>query len=177
MQRIRNVGKVELIGLQDEKIWIDLSNTKLATLGLPLAAVQKALEEQNAVASSGFFETASDRVQLRVSGRFDSVEEIRDFPIPRRRPHLPHRRCGRGSPRLQRSAGAAHALHGRDAIGLAVAMKPGGDILVLGKALKPSSPACSSRCRPDWNCARCPTSRRRYVPGSASSSGCWPRRW
>ncbi|MCF3999186.1 efflux RND transporter permease subunit, partial [Pseudomonas aeruginosa] len=68
-------------GLQDEKIWIDLSNTKLATLGLPLAAVQKALEEQNAVASSGFFETASDRVQLRVSGRFDSVEEIRDFPI------------------------------------------------------------------------------------------------
>ncbi|WP_256855790.1 efflux RND transporter permease subunit [Pseudomonas aeruginosa] len=81
LQRIRNVGKVELIGLQDEKIWIDLSNTKLATLGLPLAAVQKALEEQNAVASSGFFETASDRVQLRVSGRFDSVEEIRDFPI------------------------------------------------------------------------------------------------
>ncbi|WP_241356935.1 efflux RND transporter permease subunit, partial [Escherichia coli] len=75
LQRIRNVGKVELIGLQDEKIWIDLSNTKLATLGLPLAAVQKALEEQNAVASSGFFETASDRVQLRVSGRFDSVEE------------------------------------------------------------------------------------------------------
>ncbi len=68
LQRIRNVGKVELIGLQDEKIWIDLSNTKLATLGLPLAAVQKALEEQNAVASSGFFETASDRVQLRVSG-------------------------------------------------------------------------------------------------------------
>ncbi len=53
LQRIRNVGKVELIGLQDEKIWIDLSNTKLATLGLPLAAVQKALEEQNAVASSG----------------------------------------------------------------------------------------------------------------------------
>ncbi len=52
LQRIRNVGKVELIGLQDEKIWIDLSNTKLATLGLPLAAVQKALEEQNAVASS-----------------------------------------------------------------------------------------------------------------------------
>ena len=41
--------------------------------------MQKALEEQNAVASSGFFETASDRV--RVSGRFDSVEEIRDFPI------------------------------------------------------------------------------------------------
>lgn len=81
LQRIKDVGKVELVGLQDEKIWIDLSNTKLATLGLPLAAVQKALEEQNAVSATGFFETASDRVQLRVSGRFDSVEDIRQFPI------------------------------------------------------------------------------------------------
>ena len=135
LQRIRNVGKVELIGLQDEKIWIDLSNTKLATLGLPLAAVQKALEEQNAVASSGFFETASDRVLARFRAfRFGGGDPR--LPHPRRRPHLPHRRRGRGSPRLQRSAGAAHALHGRDAIGLAVAMKPGGDILVLGKALE-----------------------------------------
>ncbi len=176
LQRIRNVGKVELIGLQDEKIWIDLSNTKLATLGLPLAAVQKALEEQNAVASSGFFETASDRVQLRVSGRFDSVEEIRDFPIrvgdrTFRIGDVAEVRRGFNDPPAPRMR-----FMGEDAIGLAVAMKPGGDILVLGKALKPSSPACSSRCRPDWNCARCPTSRRRYVPGSASSSGCWPRR-
>ncbi len=81
LQRIKDVGKVELIGLQDEKIWIELSNTKLATLGLPLTAVQQALEAQNAVAAAGFFETASDRIQLRVSGRFERVDQIRDFPI------------------------------------------------------------------------------------------------
>jgi len=81
LQRVKDVGKVELVGLQDEKIWIELSNTKLATLGLPLAAVQQALEAQNAVAAAGFFETVSDRIQLRVTGRFESVEEIRDFPI------------------------------------------------------------------------------------------------
>lgn len=136
LQRIRNVGKVELIGLQDEKIWIDLSNTKLATLGLPLAAVQKALEEQNAVASSGFFETASDRVQLRVSGRFDSVEEIRDFPIrvgdrTFRIGDVAEVRRGFNDPPAPRMR-----FMGEDAIGLAVAMKPGGDILVLGKALE-----------------------------------------
>ena len=81
LQRVPDVGKIDLVGLQDEKIWIELSNTKLATLGLPLAAVQQALEAQNAVAAAGFFETVSDRIQLRVTGRFESVEEIRDFPI------------------------------------------------------------------------------------------------
>ncbi len=68
LQRVKDVGKVELIGLQDEKIWIELSNVKLATLGLPLAAVQQALEEQNTVSTAGFFETGSERLQLRVSG-------------------------------------------------------------------------------------------------------------
>lgn len=81
LQRVKDVGKVELIGLQDEKVWIELSNLKLATLGVPLEAVQKALQEQNAVSTAGFFETPSERLQLRVSGRFDSVEQIRQFPI------------------------------------------------------------------------------------------------
>ncbi|WEJ71017.1 efflux RND transporter permease subunit [Pseudomonas sp. PSE14] len=135
LQRIKDVGKVELIGLQDEKIWIDLSNTKLATLGLPLAAVQKALEEQNAVSATGFFETASDRVQLRVSGRFDSVEDIRAFPI----------RVGDRTFRIGDVAEVHRGFNdppaprmrfmGEDAIGIAVAMKDGGDILVLGKKL------------------------------------------
>ncbi|MCR1826633.1 efflux RND transporter permease subunit [Pseudomonas oleovorans] len=136
LQRVKDVGKVELVGLQDEKIWIELSNTKLATLGLPLSAVQQALEAQNAVAAAGFFETASERIQLRVTGRFESVEEIRDFPI-------------RVADRTFRIADVAEVKRGfndppaprmrfmgEDAIGIAVAMKDGGDILVLGKALE-----------------------------------------
>ncbi|SDA63717.1 multidrug efflux pump [Pseudomonas sp. NFPP33] len=136
LQRVKDVGKVELVGLQDEKIWIELSNTKLATLGLPLSAVQQALEAQNAVAAAGFFETASERIQLRVTGRFESVEEIRDFPI-------------RVADRTFRIADVAEVKRGfndppaprmrfmgEDAIGIAVAMKAGGDILVLGKALE-----------------------------------------
>ncbi|MDZ4336146.1 MAG: efflux RND transporter permease subunit, partial [Pseudomonas sp.] len=136
LQRVKDVGKVDLLGLQDEKVWIELSNTKLATLGLPLAAVQQALEEQNAVAAAGFFETASDRVQLRVTGRFETVDEIRNFPI-------------RVADRTFRIADVAEVKRGfndppaprmrymgEDAIGLAVSMKAGGDILVLGKALE-----------------------------------------
>ena len=136
LQRVKDVGKVELLGLQDEKIWIELSNLKLATLGLPLAAVQQALQEQNAVSAAGFFETPTERVQLRVSGNFKTVEEIERFPI----------RVGERTLRISDVADVHRGFNdppaprmrymGQDAIGLAVAMKDGGDILVLGKALE-----------------------------------------
>ncbi|MGH8026224.1 MAG: efflux RND transporter permease subunit, partial [Pseudoxanthomonas sp.] len=135
LQRVPDVGKVELIGLQDEKVWIELSNTKLATLGIPLSQVQQALDQQNAVTSAGFFETTTDRVQLRVSGAFHSVEEIRDFPI----------QAGGRTLRLGDIADVHRGFAdpsapkmrfmGQDAIGLAVAMKNGGDIIRLGKTL------------------------------------------
>lgn len=136
LQRVKDVGKVELLGLQDEKIWIELSNVKLATLGLPLAAVQQALEEQNAVSTAGFFETSSERVQLRVSGNFQTVEQIRSFPIrvagrTFRIGDVADVRRGFNDPPAPRMR-----FMGEDAIGLAVAMKEGGDILVLGKALE-----------------------------------------
>lgn len=136
LQRVKDVGKVELLGLQDEKIWIELSNVKLATLGLPLAAVQQALEEQNAVSTAGFFETSSERLQLRVSGNFQTVDEIKNFPI----------RVGDRTFRISDVADVRRGFNdppaprmrfmAENAIGLAVAMKDGGDILVLGKALE-----------------------------------------
>ncbi|MDF9905423.1 UNVERIFIED_ORG: multidrug efflux pump [Pseudomonas reinekei] len=136
LQRVKDVGKVELLGLQDEKIWIELSNVKLATLGLPLTAVQQALEEQNAVSTAGFFETSSERLQLRVTGNFQTVDEIKNFPI----------RVGDRTFRISDVADVRRGFNdppaprmrfmAQDAIGLAVAMKDGGDILVLGKALE-----------------------------------------
>ena len=135
LQRVPDVAKVELIGLQDEKIWIELSNTKLATLGIPLSAVQQALVEQNAVTPAGFFETPTDRVQLRVTGAFRSIEDIRNFPV----------RAGDRTVRLGDIATVTRGyadpaaprirFMGQDAIGIAVSMKPTGDILKLGQAL------------------------------------------
>lgn len=135
LQKVKDVGRIELLGLQEEKIWIELSNSKAATLGLPLEAVQQALNQQNAVAPAGFFETVQERVQLRVSGRFDSVEDIRNFPI----------RIGDRTFRISDVADVRRSFSdppaprmrfmGENAIGIAVSMKEGGDILVLGKAL------------------------------------------
>jgi multidrug efflux pump len=135
LQRVPDVGKVELVGLQDEKIWIEVDNAKLATLGIPLAAVQQALDQQNAVVPAGFFEGRGARVQLRVSGAFGSVAQIRDFPI----------RAGGRTVRLGDIATVRRGFSdpaapkmrfmGKDAIGIAVAMKDGGDILRLGETL------------------------------------------
>jgi multidrug efflux pump len=135
LHRLPDVGKIELVGLQDEKIWIELSNTKLATLGVPLEQVQRAIDEQNAIAPASFFETPTDRVQLRVSGRFDSVQEISDFPI----------RVGDRSFRLgdvaeikrgfADPAAPRMRFMGENAIGIAVAMRDGGDIIRLGGVL------------------------------------------
>ena len=136
LQRVKNVGKVDILGLQDEKIWIELSNTRLASLGLPLQTVQQALAEQNSVSATGFFETATDRVQLRVSGHFETVEQIREFPL----------RVGERTFRLGDIADVRRGFNdpaaprvrfmGDDALAIAVAMRDGGDILVLGKALE-----------------------------------------
>ncbi|RZA17996.1 MAG: efflux RND transporter permease subunit [Lysobacteraceae bacterium] len=136
LQRVPDVGKIELVGLQDEKVWVELSNAKLATLGIPLASVQEALSQQNAVVPAGFFETASDRVQLRVTGAFHSIDEMRAFPI----------RAGDRTVRLgdiatirrgfSDPAAPKMRFMGQDAIGIAVAMKDGGDILRLGDALE-----------------------------------------
>ena len=135
LQRVDDVGKVELVGLQDEKIWVEISNTKLASLGIPLVTVQQALQSQNAVADAGFFETPSSRVRLRVSGEFTSVEDIRHFPI-----QVDNRTIKLGDiasvyrgfsdppqPRMR--------FMGENAIGIAVSMKEGGDILALGENL------------------------------------------
>ena len=135
LQKVKDVGRIELLGLQEEKIWIELSNSKAANLGLPLEAVLQALNSQNAVAPAGFFETGQERVQLRVTGRLNSVEDIRNFPI----------RVGNRTFRLSDVADVRRAFNdppaprmrfmGENAIGLAVSMKAGGDILVLGAAL------------------------------------------
>ena len=136
LQRVADVGKVELIGLQDEKVWIEIDNARLATLGIPLQAVQQALEGQNAVVPAGFYETASERVQLRVDGPFRTLEEIRAFPI----------RANGRTIRLQDVATVTRGFAdpaaprmrfmGQDAIGIAVAMRDGGHILRLGEALE-----------------------------------------
>ncbi len=133
--RVPNVAKVSLIGLQDEKIYIEVSNAKLATLGVSFDQVQQTLQAQNAITPAGSFETDSDRIYLRPSGAFDSVDAIRNISI-RANGHLfrlgdvAEIRRGFSDPPQPRMR-----YDGKNALGLAVSMRAGGDILQLGKDL------------------------------------------
>jgi len=133
--RVPDVAKVDLLGLQDEKIYIEVSNAKLATLGVSFDQVHKVLEAQNAVTPAGSFETDSDRIYLRPTGAFDSVEAIRDISI-RANEHLFRLgdvatvRRGYTDPAQPRMR-----YNGKNALGLAVSMRAGGDIIELGKHL------------------------------------------
>ena len=135
--RVPNVAKIELIGRQDPKIFVEISNAKLATLGVSFAELQNTLATQNAIVPGGSFETATDRIYLRTTGALDSVEAIRDLSI-------------RGSNgRLFRLGDIASVKRGfidppqprmrykgQQAIGIAVSMRGGGDIIALGHDLE-----------------------------------------
>ncbi len=135
--RVPDVAKVEQFGAQDEKLFIEISQKRLAQLGLDFTQVLNQLGQQNAVESAGAVQTPLDVVQVRVAGQFEAVEQLRAMPI-------------RGNSGNQLRLGdiaeikrgyvdppAVKVRHqGREVIALGVSMARGGDIIALGKALK-----------------------------------------
>ncbi len=133
--RLPDVSKVDIIGEQDEKIYIDVSNVKLATLGIDGATLVQAMQSQNAIAPGGAFETESDKIFVRATGAFDSVESIRNFTL-------------RANGRVVKIGDFAEVYRayanppftkmrfiGQEALGIGVAMRQGGDIIQLGRNL------------------------------------------
>lgn len=136
LQRVKDVGKVELVGVQDQKIWIDISNTKSSQLGIPIGAIQEALRQQNATASAGFFETSSDRIQIRLSGALKTVEELQQMPLlvgdkTIRLGDVAEVYRGFSEPAQPRMR-----FMGENGLGIAVSMSKNGDIIALGKNLE-----------------------------------------
>jgi multidrug efflux pump len=136
LKRVHGVKKIEMVGVQDEKIYVDLAPARMAALGLTPSDVSAALKRQNSVAPAGFIETDRERVRVQVTGPFDSVAQIADAQLSVGRRTL---RLGdiatisRGvadppSPRMRAA--------GRDAIGIGVVMEKGGDVLKLGEDLR-----------------------------------------
>jgi multidrug efflux pump subunit AcrB len=135
--RVQDVAKVEEFGVQDEKLYIEISQKRLAELGLDFNQVLAQLGQQNAIESAGAIQTPLDVVQVRVAGQFEAVEQLRAMPI-------------RGTSGNQLRLGDIAEIKrgyvdppvtkvrhdGKDVIALGVSMAKGGDIIRLGKALK-----------------------------------------
>lgn len=136
LQRVKDVSKVELIGLQDQKIWVEISNTKAVQLGIPVTAIQEALQKQNSMASAGFFETGADRIQIRVSGHLQNIDEIKKTPLLVGDKTIQLGDVADVYRGFSQPAQPRMRFMGENGIGIAVSMRKGGDIIALGKNLE-----------------------------------------
>jgi multidrug efflux pump len=134
--RVRDVNKVVLIADRPEKVFVEFSHKKLATLGVTPQQVFDSLGRQNAVTPAGSVDTPTDRVFVRVEGPFDTVEKVREVPVQAggrvfRVGDIAEVRRGYEDP-----ASFTMRHNGMPAVGLGVAMAEGGNVLDLGHALE-----------------------------------------
>ncbi|MGE4341247.1 MAG: efflux RND transporter permease subunit, partial [Pigmentiphaga sp.] len=145
-----DVAKIDLFGLQDERIHIEISGQRLAQLGLTLADIAAPLEAQNAVQASGVLTLPNDQLQVRVSGALGNLDDLRLMPIRVPPRMLPTGEVVGGSTvrlgeiaQLSRSyvdpplskMRVGSAAGASEVIGLGVVMRKGGNILALGESL------------------------------------------
>jgi multidrug efflux pump len=133
--KVKNVTKVNLYGTQDEKIYVEFSNAKLATLGVTTDQIFQSLARQNAVVPAGTVESSAQRVPLRVTGALDGAKAVAETPVE-------------ANGRVFRLGDIAKITHGfvdppdfqvrqegKPAIGIGVVMAKGANILELGPAV------------------------------------------
>ena len=130
---VPDVSKIEIIGAQDEQIFVEFSVQKLAGLGIDRNALIAAIQAQNSVVPAGSVQTSQENLSLQVSGAFRSEDDILDVNflsngrMIRLRDIAEVRRSYADPPQ------PLFRVNGKPAIGLAIAMRPGGDILALGR--------------------------------------------
>lgn len=136
MLKVPDVAKVEVLGVQDEKIYVEIAPSKIATLGIDPGLIMGALQAQNILMPSGFVNSASDRVYLRVSGDFSSVDNIRNVGISAQGRMFRLGDIAKVYRGYSDPADPAMRFNGKPALGLAISMQTGGDIIELGKNLE-----------------------------------------
>ncbi|KEZ73391.1 ACR family transporter, partial [Pseudomonas syringae pv. syringae FF5] len=132
---VPGLGKVEMIGQQDEVVYLNFSTRKLAALGIDQSQVVQSLQSQNAVTPAGVIEAGPERISVRTSGQFASEKDLAAVNL------RINDRFYRLSDIADISRGYTDPpkplfrFDGKPAIGLAIAMQKGGNIQSFGKAL------------------------------------------
>jgi multidrug efflux pump len=142
--RVPNVNKVDIIGEQPQKIFIELSHAKLAMLGITPQQIFDGVAKQNAVTSGGSVDTSADRINLRVTGAFSGVDAIAAVPVQvdgrifRLGDIATVKRGYQDPPSFIVREG------GKPALGLGVSMQDGANLITLGDNLKAAMAAITA---------------------------------
>jgi multidrug efflux pump len=130
------VSKVELFGVQDEKINIEFSHKKFAQLGIPFEAIVNQIATQNSVESTGVLVTPTDNLQVRVTGALKTVKDLEELEL----------RANGTTFRLGDFASVKREyrdppqdkmrFNGKEVIGLGVSMEKGGNIIRMGEGMQ-----------------------------------------
>jgi multidrug efflux pump subunit AcrB len=132
---VDNIGKVDVIGAQDETIYLEFSTRQIAALGIDQQSIIKTLQSQNAVTQSGFVNAGPERVALRVSGQFTSEDSLRSINLRVNNRFFPLTEVATIRRGYVDPPSSLFRFNGQPAIGLAIGMKTGANLLHFGEAL------------------------------------------
>ncbi|WP_094605688.1 Efflux pump membrane transporter BepE [Sporomusa silvacetica DSM 10669] len=133
---VPSVKKIQLLGVQTEKIYIEIENRKLAQLGIDPSLITSTLQAQNTMAAAGMLETASDNVYLRITGMFENLDNISNTPIQANGRTFRLGDIAKVTRAYAEPSNAKFYYNGVPALGISLAMEPGGNILTLGENLE-----------------------------------------
>ena len=133
--RVADVAKVDFFGEQKQRIYIELSNAKLATLGVDIASLLATLRAQNLVAPGGNFDSSEERIRIAVSGRFDRLQQLRDLRLRASGREFRLGDVARVSRGYEDPPRERIRYMGQEALLIGVSMAEGGDIIQLGRHL------------------------------------------
>ena len=134
--RVRDVAKVDLVGVQDEKIYLEFSTQQIAALGLEANSLIQTLQAQNALVPSGTVDAGPERIAIRVSGEFTSEDSLKAINFRANNRFFRLSDIATVKRTYVDPAQPMFRYNGQPAIGLAVAMTAGGDVLSLGHNVK-----------------------------------------
>lgn len=133
---VPNIGKVDIIGAQDEAVYLEFSTRKIAAMGIDRSAIISTLQAQNAVTQSGFVEAGPERIALRVGGQFSSEDSLRSINLRVNDRFFPLTDVATIKRGYVDPPSSLFRVNGQPAIGLAIGMKQGANLLEFGKALE-----------------------------------------
>ncbi|MGO6687156.1 efflux RND transporter permease subunit [Rhizobium leguminosarum] len=132
---VPNVGKVDVIGAQDEAIYLEFSTRQIAALGIDQQSVIQTLQAQNAVTQSGFVDAGPERIALRVSGQFTSEDSLKSINLRINDRFFPLSDVATIKRGYVDPPSALFRFNGQPAMGLAIGMKQGANLLEFGEGL------------------------------------------